>query len=96
MADKIDGKPNQAAQLPSMEMQLVRDQRYSSGSMFFSFSDTTAVVSDSETGEKLGEVVGVVGGGIEINDSRTQQAWIITAQEIWNAHTTWKETHTAE
>lgn len=65
--------------------------------LHFTFADTCATVSDGKGG-KLGEVVGALGGMIELHDEASRLTFTISAQEFWaafqpaiQAHSDYKE-----
>lgn len=60
------------------------DERYSSGSMRLAFADTLCHVSNPETGEELGSIAGVIGGGISIR-FKNGRDWFLSPADLWAA-----------
>ena len=66
------------------------DQETGRGSLHFKFIDTTVEVTDDNTKENTGSIVGCVGGGIELWDKRTDKKdlsglFFINSESLWNS-----------
>lgn len=82
------------AVLGNLTMKLTSDNRRQRNGLFFSFADTTAAVTYlNEQGDRVevGEVVGVVGGGVELRDKATGQHWYISPLDLWCAFDAFKQ-----
>lgn len=48
-------------------------------------SGTTAIVTETETGEEIGSIGACIGGGLELALDERRAAWFVSYQDIWKA-----------
>jgi hypothetical protein len=78
----------------SVEAIVTIDPEYLSGNMHLTFQDCSAEVRQGLSGregkpELIGEIVGCLGGGVEINDKKSGKTYYISAGALWEAFENW-------
>lgn len=89
MSRTYKGKPTEEATLIVRAVVTI-DPEYSDGSMHMTFQDCCAEVREGLPGrdgkpELIGEVIGCLGGGVEINDRKSGKTYFISAKSLWEA-----------
>jgi len=67
----------------TFEITITKCRGEKGGVMHLMMADTTAVVRDDETGERLGSLGACIGGGFEF--AKGHDAWFISYPELWDA-----------